>query len=88
MARSRTPGFPSSPGGRGKVNGPAAIVLIDAREPDLEQRISKNMFLGVAFAINYENVPGDIRDRLQNEHVSMMKAIQSLARERHRSTLQ
>jgi hypothetical protein len=88
MTRSRPPSSPSRPGFGPKTNGPADIVLIDAREPDLEQRISQNMFRGVAFAISYEHVPVDIRDRLQDEHVSLMKAIQSLARERHRSTLQ
>ncbi len=86
MTRSNSP---SRPGGRSpKGRGPADIVLIDALEPDIEQRIGQNMFSGIAFAISYERVPGDIRDSLQNEHVSLMKAIQALARQRHRATLQ
>lgn len=67
---------------------PPHIVLIDAMAPDLEQRISLNMFRGIAFAIDYEHVPAEQRDRLQDEHVGLMKTIQKLARERHRATLQ
>lgn len=88
MTRSRRPVSPSRPHGDGPASRPADLVLIDAREPDLEQRISRNMFAGIAFAIDYGHVPSGIRDRLQDEHVALMKSIQALARERHRATLQ
>ncbi|MHB2170222.1 hypothetical protein [Alsobacter sp. R-9] len=64
------------------------IVLIDAQAPDVEVRISRNMFGGIAFAIDYEQVPESRRADLQDRHISLMKQLQALARERHRATLQ
>lgn len=63
------------------------IVILDASDPDIEQRIGEHIFKGIAFALDYESVPADRRDALQEAHVAAMKTLQDLARQRYATTL-
>lgn len=88
MTHSHRPGSPSRPARGRAPAGRTGLVLIDARAPDIAQRIGRHMFEGVAFAIDYAQVPAATRAGLQDEHEALMKAMQALARQRHRATLQ
>lgn len=63
------------------------LVVLDASDPDIEQAIGRHIFKGQAFALNYDGVPAEHRDALQESHVFTMKAMQDLAKERFATTL-
>jgi hypothetical protein len=63
------------------------IVVLDAADPDIEGRIGEHIFKGIAFALNYDGVPAEQRDAVQERHVAHMKAMQDLAKERFATTL-
>lgn len=63
------------------------IVILDASDPAIERIIGEHIFMGTAFALNYESVPAEDRDSAQERHVSHMKAMQDLAKERYATTL-
>lgn len=63
------------------------IVILDASDPEIEQAIGEHIFKGQAFALNYDGVPAEQRDVLQESHVFYMKTMQDLAKERFTTTL-
>lgn len=63
------------------------IVVLDASDPAVERQIGEHIFMGIAFALNYDGVPAEKRDVVQERHVAHMKAMQDLARERYATTL-
>jgi hypothetical protein len=63
------------------------LVVIDANDPMVELRIGEHIFRGQPFALDYDAVPADRRDALQESHVDYMRAMQDLARERFATRL-
>lgn len=63
------------------------LVVLDASDPAIEQAIGEHIFKGRAFALNYDDVPAERRDALQESHVFYMKTMQDLAKERFTTTL-
>ena len=63
------------------------IVVLDASDAAIEKIIGEHIFMGVAFALNYDGVPAEDRDAAQERHVAHMKAMQDLAKERYATTL-
>ncbi len=63
------------------------IVVLDASDPGVEKRIGEHIFMGVAFALNYDGVRAEDRDATQERHVAHMKAMQDLAKERYATTI-
>jgi hypothetical protein len=63
------------------------IAILDASDPAVERLIGEHIFSGRAFALNYDGVPAEQRDFLQETHVSHMKTMQELAKERFATKL-
>lgn len=60
----------------------AGLIVLDANDPEVEQRIGEHIFKGRAFALDYRKVPVLQREALQDLHVLHLRAMQDLARER------
>ncbi|WP_293853315.1 hypothetical protein [uncultured Alsobacter sp.] len=58
------------------------VVVLNGAAPDVELAIGEHMFKGIAFAVDYEAVPDPERTALQDQHLTLMRSLQDLLRQR------